>query len=43
MHFNRLLTMTVSAMLFAACGSGAADQPPVDESLQQATLPQKLV
>ena len=40
MHFNRLLTMSVSAMLFAACGSGGADQPPVDESLQQATLQQ---
>ena len=42
MHLNRLLTMSVSAVLFAACSSGGADQPPVDESLQQATLPQKL-
>ncbi len=43
MHFNRLVTTTVSAMLlFAACGSGAADQPPAEESLQQATLPQNL-
>jgi len=41
MHFNRLLTMSVSAV-FAACGSGSADQPPVDESRQQATMPQKL-
>jgi hypothetical protein len=40
MHFNRLL-MSVSAALFAACGSGSADQPPIDES-PQATLPQKL-
>jgi len=43
MHFNRLLTMSVSAVLFAACGSGGADQAaPVGESLQQATLPQTL-
>ena len=43
MHFNRLLTMSVSAALFAACGSGGADQAaPVGESLQQATLPQTL-
>jgi hypothetical protein len=42
MHFNRLLTMSVSAALFAACRSGGADQPPVDERLQQATLPQNL-
>ena len=42
MHFNRLLTMSVSAVLFAACGSGGAAQPPVDKSLQQATLPQNL-
>lgn len=41
MHFNRLLTMSVSAVLIAACRSGAA-QPPVDESLQQPTLPQNL-
>jgi hypothetical protein len=42
MHFNRLLMMSVSAVLFAACTSGGADQPPVDESLPQATLPQNL-
>ena len=42
MHFNRLLTMSVSAMLFAACGSGGADQAAVDESSQQATLPPTL-
>ena len=41
MHFNRLLTMSVSAA-FAACGSGGAAQPPVDEHRQQATLPQNL-
>jgi hypothetical protein len=43
MHFNRLVTMSVSAVLFAACGSGGAEQAArVDESLQQATLPQAL-
>ncbi len=42
MNLNRLLTMSVSAVLFAACGGGSADQPPVDESRQQATLPQNL-
>ncbi len=42
MNLNRLLIMTVSAVLFAACGSGGADQPPIDETRQQATLPQKL-
>jgi hypothetical protein len=42
MQFNRLLTMSVSAVLFAACGSGGAAQPPVDERLQQAALPQNL-
>jgi hypothetical protein len=42
MHFNRLLTMSVSAVLFAACRSGGAAQPPVDESRQQATLPRNL-
>jgi hypothetical protein len=41
MHFNRLLTMSLFAVV-AACGSGSADQPPVEESLQQATLPPKL-
>ena len=48
MHFNRLLAMSVSAVLFAACGGGGADQAaPVGESLEQATrqqapLPQTL-
>ena len=42
MKLNCLLTMSVSAMLFAACGSGGAEQPPVDQSRQQATLPQNL-
>jgi len=43
MHLNRLLTMSVSAVLFAACGRRGADQAaPVDESLQQVTLPQTL-
>ena len=48
MHFNRLLTMSVSAVLFAACGGGGADQAaPVDKSPEQATrqqasLPQTL-
>jgi hypothetical protein len=42
MHFNRLLTMSVSVVLFAACRSGGAAQPPVDEGVQQATLPQNL-
>lgn len=42
MHFNRLLTMSVSAVLFAACRSGGAAQPPVHESRRQATLPQNL-
>ena len=42
MHFNRLLAMSVSAVLFAACRSGGAAQQPVEESRQQATLPQNL-
>ena len=42
MHFSRLLTLSVFAVVFAACRSGGADQPPVDESVQQATLPQNL-
>ena len=48
MHFNRLLTMSVSAVLFAACGGGGADQAaPVAKSPEQATrqqapLPQTL-
>ena len=40
MNFKRLLTKSVSAVLFAACSTGGADQPPVDEGLPQATLPQ---
>ena len=42
MHFNRLLTLSVSVALLAACGRGEAAQPAVDDSPQQATLPQKL-
>jgi hypothetical protein len=43
MHFNRLLTMAVSAVLFVACGGGGVDQAaPVDKPVQQATLPQAL-
>jgi hypothetical protein len=47
MHFNRLLTMSMSAVLFAACGGGADKAAPVAESLEQATrqqapLPQTL-
>ena len=42
MSLDRLLTMSVSVMLLAACVSGGADQPPVDESRQQAALPGKL-
>ena len=45
MHFNRLLTISVSAALFAACGGGdggRANQPSVDESPQQVALPQTL-
>jgi hypothetical protein len=42
MPFNRLLRMSVAAVLIAACSSGEADQPPVDKSPQQATLPQNL-
>ena len=37
MHLHRLLTMLVSAVLVAACSRSGADQPPVDESPQQAT------
>ena len=37
MHLNRLLTMSVSAVLFAACSSGGGDQAArVDEGAQQA-------
>ena len=44
MHLPRLLTLSVSAVCFAACSSGRADQPPKDESTQtrQAVLPQNL-
>ena len=42
MHLNCLLTLSMSAVLFAACRSGRAAQPPVDESRPQATLPDKL-
>ena len=43
MRLSRLLRTSASALLFAACGSsGAADQPPVDKSPVQATLPPKL-
>ena len=42
MRFNRLLTISVFAVLFAACSSGGADQQPGDESVQQATLPPTL-
>ena len=48
MHFNRLFTMSVSAVLMAACRGGAAAQPRVDESAQkagqqqQASLPPSL-
>jgi hypothetical protein len=42
MHFKRLLTLSASAVLIAGCSSGVAAQTPVDESLQQPTLPQNL-
>jgi hypothetical protein len=42
MQLHRLLTIAVPAVLFAACGSGRAEQPPVDKTTQQATLPQSL-
>ena len=42
MHFNRLLMLSVSAVLVAACSSGEADQHPVEESVRQATLPQNM-
>ena len=42
MHFNRLFMISVSAVLCAGCGSAGADQPTVDDSLQQAALPQNL-
>lgn len=42
MNLGRLLTMSVCAVFCAASGSGAADQPPVDKNLQQASLPQNV-
>jgi hypothetical protein len=50
MRLHRLLTMSVSAVVIAACTSGGADQPPSggadqppsNEPVQQATLPQNL-
>ena len=45
MYPRRLLTISLSAVLFAACNSGRADQRPVDEAVQdatQATLPEHL-
>jgi hypothetical protein len=49
MHLQRLIGVSVSAVCFAACGTGAADQPPdaadqrpAAQSGQQATLPQNL-
>jgi hypothetical protein len=43
MHFNRLLTISLSAALFVSCGSDGADQAaPVGKTSQKATLPQTL-
>ena len=42
MRLPRLLAASVSAVFFAACSSGGAEQPPVDKSPPQATLPQNL-
>ena len=42
MHLNCLLAISVSAVLFAACRSGGAAQQPIEETRQQATLPQNL-
>lgn len=42
MQLHHLLTMSVSAVLFAGCASSGADQPPVDKSPQQVTLPEHL-
>ncbi|HKS54569.1 MAG TPA: hypothetical protein VJS12_04755 [Steroidobacteraceae bacterium] len=43
MHLNRLLTLSLSAVLFAACGGGNADQAAsVDQTLRQAAVPQAL-
>lgn len=42
-HHNRLLAIPLSALLLAACGSGGANQAAaLEESPQQAALPQKL-
>ena len=41
MHLSRLLAASVSAV-FLACGSGRADQPPVDDPPQQAITPANL-
>jgi len=42
MQLHRLLTVSISAEFLAACSSSGAEQPPADQSPQQATLPQKL-
>jgi len=49
MQLQRLIPVLVSAVFFAACGTGAADQPrdaadqpPAAQTSQQATLPQNL-
>jgi hypothetical protein len=42
MRCNRLLTMSLSAVVLVACRSGGAAPPPVDETQQRATLPQNL-
>jgi hypothetical protein len=43
MHLNRLLTISVSAVLFAACGNGGADQAAsLEQTPQQAALSQTL-
>ena len=42
MHFNHLVTMSVSAVLLAACGSSGAEAARVDDSRQEVALPQKM-
>jgi hypothetical protein len=45
MYPHRLLTMSLTALLLAACNNGRADQRPADEAVQhttQATLPEHL-
>jgi hypothetical protein len=42
MQLHRLLAMSVSAAVLAACSSGAADQPPVAKSPPQPTLSEQL-